>query len=65
MEQEPSWSTRNELSFIEGLGAFGVNPKPRRKALLGYLKGASKRETWGTIDKDKVLDTVAQELLNQ
>lgn len=54
-----SWTTVNELNFIKGLGSFsyqGKSDTPRRKLLNLYIHSAHRRDDWGAIDKDTVIN---------
>lgn len=44
-------TTEQELRFLDGMGTFAENPKPKRELLEGYLKAAAKRVNWGLTDK--------------
>ena len=57
-----SWSTRNELRFIDSLGTFTQTQEPRNDLLRKYLNGAALRTDWGQIDKQTVITRVQREL---
>jgi hypothetical protein len=56
-----SWSTTNELNFIDklGTGRFSksdrVLSKTRIELLAGYIRGNEQRREWGTIDRRAVM----------
>jgi len=54
------WSTGDEKRFISRLGSFGVSTAERCKLLEGYIAGAEKREDWGSVDKEEVLEYARQ-----
>ncbi len=56
------WSTGNEQRFLDGIGSFSLMKTPREQLLVGYLKGAFKRNDWGHIDKDIIISRVKAEL---
>ena len=52
-----TWSTRNELEFLEGLGHHtnGRFLGQRRPLLLGYRRGLGLRRVWVGLDRATIL----------
>ena len=59
-----SWTTYDEIEFIENLGRWGNNKKSRKECLHNYIKSSTKRSFWGEIDNKEVIRRVL-ELLSQ
>lgn len=60
-----SWSTYDEIAFIDGLGFHRTNPMTEdeiKEALLAYRSSMRRRADWGTVDPDVVRDHVAKQL---
>ena len=55
MGTEISWSTNDELDFLDNIGTFALIPGNPLKLLRGYLKGAAQRANWGSMDEDIVI----------
>jgi hypothetical protein len=57
-----SWSTKDELKFIDNIGTFGNRPFGRLALLEGYLRGVRQRKDWGGMDKSEVIAHASAEL---
>lgn len=60
-----TWSTRDELEFIAGLGQWYTGPAylgTRLSLLTGYLEGLRRRRRWVGLDRDAIFDLVALEI---
>lgn len=51
-----SYTTHQELEFIESLGMYSGANYGRKSLLKGYIKAAKIRDDWGGIDKGKVIN---------
>lgn len=49
--QKHQQTTDQELKFLDRIGTFAENPKPKEQLLRGYLKAAELRTDWGLTDK--------------
>lgn len=59
-----TYSTKQELKFIDGLGTWAPELKSNRSDLLaGYLRGCFKRYRWGSVDPMTVMRYAAHALL--
>ena len=56
------WKTEQEIKYLINIGHTMTNPPSRLKLLAGYLEGCEKRERWGEIEKDEVIDFVKRQL---
>jgi len=65
-QDKARWTTKDELSFLKGLGTFHVdgkkNPKPRLPLLKKYKKTIGCRSDWGDMDKEIILAFVNAEI---
>jgi hypothetical protein len=56
------WTTRNELSFIDGIGTFtqspALTPASKLARLMGYAEGLRHRSIWDEIDPHAVSNHV-------
>ncbi len=52
-----SWSTHDELSFIENLGrySFAGRRATVEEMLRGYLEGVRQRQAWELMDRNKII----------
>jgi hypothetical protein len=50
-----SWSTKDELKFIDNIGTFGDRPLGRLDLLEGYVRGMRQRRDWSGMDRPEVL----------
>jgi hypothetical protein len=57
-----SWSTKDELKFIDNIGTFGDRPSGRLVLLEGYLRGVRQRRDWGGMNKSEILSHASAEL---
>ena len=59
-----SWNTEKEISFVQGLGTFGVvGGKDRLELLQKYWNSMDNRKNWAGIDKEQVRKVVEFEIL--
>lgn len=64
-----SWTTKNEINFIKGLGmgtwasdSAKVRSKSRLELLKSYYLAAKNRDSWEGVDKHEVLGFAAEEI---
>lgn len=59
-----TYSTKQELKFIDGLGTWAPELCSNRSDLLcGYLRGCFQRDRWGDVDPMTVMHYAAKALL--
>jgi hypothetical protein len=59
IEKHDSWTTKNEIAFIKGIGSHAiqsssVKSKTKVELLKGYLHGSLNRD-WGSMNKDEII----------
>jgi hypothetical protein len=59
---QDTWTTANELTFLQKLGTFREVNTPRKVLLRGYLKATENRHHWGEVNPVTVLKYVRAEL---
>ena len=61
-------TTKHEIEFIRNLGKHNLHneyysgPRDKKTLLAGYLGGCMKREKWGEIDKNEIMEFVHAEV---
>ena len=51
-----SWTTRNEIAFIRGLGTWASTSTERSELLENYRRSTRKRVRWENLDKNEIMD---------
>ncbi len=57
MSNKHSWTTHNEISFLNQMGPLretAIANTPRRILLLAYRDSMCRRDDWGNIDPEKI-----------
>lgn len=60
-----NFSTASEVAFIRELGKWAGKPKTIyevEQLVLGYMAGCRRRQRWGGINQEVVLEAAAQKL---
>ena len=65
--QTGEYTAQNELRFVKGIGSHVRNKgfyldRSRLKILRSYRRSLDKREVWGDLDKEVILQFVEEEI---
>jgi len=59
MKQSETWTTADELRFLDGIGSWGTErrvPIPKPEALDNYLEAAKHRANWDHLDRQAIIE---------
>ena len=64
MARGGTWTTIDELTFIDGIGGWTLEEREKNRIVLlrQYAEAIQCRKDWGKIDKKQVMQRLSEEL---